>query len=130
MKRCRGAACLSGTGLVAMVMVMVMCGATSAQAAGGRLEVPGNPSNLPSQSFKNYETITGRGPDLTDHQAVLISCRVRGKAVADGDVWWYRIAAKPWKDKYYVSADDFYNDGRSTGSLKGTPYFDPKVPLC
>jgi hypothetical protein len=31
---------------------------------------------------------------------------------------------------YYASADAFYNNGQSTGSLIGAPFLDPTVPNC
>lgn len=53
-----------------------------------------------------------------------------GFRVADGNTWWYRIAQSPWDGTYYVSADAFYNDGATAGSLLGTPFVDPAVPAC
>jgi hypothetical protein len=82
-------------------------------------------------TWSNYRHASGRsGRMLHDHQTVQISCRLRGFKVADGNVWWYRIASTPWKGRYYVSADAFYNNGRTSGSLLHTPFSDPKVPVC
>jgi hypothetical protein len=51
--------------------------------------------------------------------------------VADGNTWWYEIGSSPWNNVYYASADAFYNEpGVTTGSLVGTPFVDPAVPLC
>jgi hypothetical protein len=61
---------------------------------------------------------------------VQITCRTEGFRVADGNTWWYRIASSPWNDAYYVSADAFYNNGATSGSLNGTPFVDPAVPGC
>jgi hypothetical protein len=55
---------------------------------------------------------------------------VTGFRVANGNTWWYRIAQSPWNDNYYVSADAFYNNGQTSGSLAGTPWVDPAVPNC
>jgi len=55
---------------------------------------------------------------------------VTGFAVADGDTWWYRIASSPWNSTYYGSADAFYNNGATSGSLIGTPFVDSNVPNC
>jgi hypothetical protein len=63
-------------------------------------------------------------------QTVEVRCRVEGLAVEDGDVWWYRIASVPWSDQYYASADAFYNNGQTSGSLIGTPPYDPAVGEC
>jgi len=62
--------------------------------------------------------------------AVQILCKVPGFAVADGNDWWYQIASSPWNNSYYVSADAFYNNGATSGSLVGTPFYDPAVPVC
>jgi len=31
---------------------------------------------------------------------------------------------------YYASADAFYNNGQTSGSLHGTPFVDNNVPNC
>jgi hypothetical protein len=70
------------------------------------------------------------GPTIASNQTVQITCMVQGFKVADGDTWWYQIASSPWSDAYYASADAFYNNGATSGSLNGTPFVDPDVPLC
>jgi hypothetical protein len=55
---------------------------------------------------------------------------VTGFRVSDGNTWWYRIAQSPWNNNYYVSADAFYNNGETGGSLHGTPWVDSAVPNC
>lgn len=70
------------------------------------------------------------GPTVPSNQTIQIACKITGFAVADGDTWWYRIASSPWNDSYYGSADAFYNDGATSGSLKGTPFADENVPNC
>jgi hypothetical protein len=70
------------------------------------------------------------GPAIAAFQTVQISCRLTGFKVADGNNWWYKIASTPWSNAYYVSADAFYNNGSTSGSLTGTPFFDPSVALC
>ena len=67
---------------------------------------------------------------IGSNQTVQITCKVTGFAVADGNTWWYEIASSPWNNAYYVSADAFYNDGGTSGSLIGTPFVDPAVPTC
>jgi hypothetical protein len=61
---------------------------------------------------------------------VQIACVLQGFQVADGDTWWYRIASSPWNGAFYVSADAFYNNGETSGSLIGTPLVDPAVAGC
>ncbi|MGO9761519.1 MAG: CHAP domain-containing protein [Solirubrobacteraceae bacterium] len=70
------------------------------------------------------------GAPIPAGQAVQVSCKVEGLKVQDGDVWWYRLASSPWDGVYYASADPFYNDGATSGSLIGTPAVDPRVPNC
>jgi len=71
-----------------------------------------------------------QGPSIPSNATVQIACKVNGFTVADGDTWWYRIASSPWNGNYYGSADAFYNDGATSGSLLGTPFVDPSVPNC
>lgn len=61
---------------------------------------------------------------------VAVRCRLRGYEVPDRDVWWYRLASKPWEGRFYATADAFYNDGRTSGSLKGSAFVDREVPVC
>jgi hypothetical protein len=70
------------------------------------------------------------GAEIASNQSVQIACRLTGFTVADGNQWWYKIASSPWNSSYYVSADAFYNNGVTSGSLIGTPFYDPNVPLC
>jgi hypothetical protein len=82
-------------------------------------------------TWTNYSNAGGsEGPSIPSNDTVQITCKVAGFAVADGNTWWYRIASSPWSNTYYGSADAFYNDGATSGSLVGTPYFDPNVPNC
>ena len=69
-------------------------------------------------------------PTIASNQTVQIACKVQGFRVADGNTWWYRIAQAPWSNQYYVSADAFYNNGQTSGSLHGTPFVDPAVRDC
>jgi cell wall-associated NlpC family hydrolase len=70
------------------------------------------------------------GPEIPSNATVQILCKVNGFTVADGNTWWYLIASSPWNGAYYGSADAFYNDGATSGSLLGTPFVDPSVPNC
>jgi hypothetical protein len=105
---------------------------------------PTTPTPSPSQPFSYAETVGGaahtwtnytnaggtEGPSIAANQTVQIACKVTGFKVSDGDSWWYRIAGSPWNNQYYVSADAFYNNGRTSGSLIGTPFVDSAVPEC
>jgi hypothetical protein len=84
-----------------------------------------------THTWADYSDAGGtEGPTIASNQTVQITCRVQGFKVADGDTWWYQIASSPWSDAYYASADAFYNNGATSGSLNGTPFVDPDVPLC
>lgn len=84
-----------------------------------------------SHTWTNYTNAGGtEGPSIAAYQTVQIACKVTGFKVADGDTWWYRIAQSPWNNQYFVSADAFYNNGATSGSLHGTPFVDPAVPNC
>lgn len=71
-----------------------------------------------------------QGQSIRAFEPVKVSCALRGFAVADGNPWWYRVASAPWSGEYFVSADAFYNNGKTSGSLSGTPFVDPAVPRC
>lgn len=84
-----------------------------------------------AHTWTNYRHASGQqGPTVPSQRTVQVSCRVKGLKVQDGDRWWYRIASKPWRNKYYASADAFYNNGRTSGSLRHTPFVDSRVRIC
>lgn len=85
----------------------------------------------PTHTWTNYSNAGGtEGATIATGQSVQITCVVQGFKVSDGNTNWYRIASSPWNNAYYASADAFYNNGATSGSLSGTPYVDPKVPSC
>jgi surface antigen len=84
-----------------------------------------------THTWANYTNAGGtQGPSIPTNTAVQVACTLAGFRVADGDMWWYRIASSPWNGAYYASADAFYNNGQTSGSLIGTPFVDPGVPGC
>ncbi len=84
-----------------------------------------------THTWTDYSSAGGtQGQSIQPGQTVNVTCRVQGFSVADGDAWWYQIASSPWDGTYYASADAFYNDGATSGSLSGTPLFDTSVPTC
>jgi hypothetical protein len=84
-----------------------------------------------THTWTNYTNAGGtQGPSIASNQTVLVRCKLQGFRVADGNTWWYRIASAPWNDAYYASADAFYNNGATSGSLVGTPWVDTAVPDC
>ena len=95
--------------------------------------VPGYPetSGGVAHTWSNYTNANGtQGQSVAGGETVGVSCKVTGFRVADGNTWWYRIASSPWDDNFYVSADAFYNNGQTSGSLANTPFVDNKVPDC
>lgn len=84
-----------------------------------------------THTWTNYTNAGGtEGPSIPSNATVQIACALPGFRVADGNTWWYRIASSPWNDAFYASADAFYNNGQTSGSLIGTPFVDPAVSLC
>jgi hypothetical protein len=95
--------------------------------AKGSGETTGGPTN----TWTNYSDAGGtEGPTIPSNTTVVITCRVQGFAVADGNTWWYEVGSSPWSDTYYASADAFYNNGQTSGSLIGTPFVDSSIPVC
>ena len=84
-----------------------------------------------AHTWTNYTNAGGtEGAAILAQESVQVSCRAAGFKVSDGDTWWYQIASSPWNYSYWVSADAFYNNGSTSGTLLGTPFFDPAVPVC
>lgn len=84
-----------------------------------------------AHTWTDYSDAGGtQGPSIGSNATVAIACKLTGFRVADGNTWWYRVASPPWSGSYYVSADAFYNDGATSGSLLGTPFVDPNVANC
>lgn len=84
-----------------------------------------------AHTWTDYRSGGGtEGQVIQGGETVQVSCRVHGLEVQDGNTWWYRLASNPWDNGYYVSADAFYNNGRTSGSLVGTPWVDENVAEC
>ena len=123
----------------------VNCGPSGAGAGSG--EPPTEPDTPPvppppapgfnetvggdAHTWTNHTNAGGtEGPLIPAFTTVAIACKLPGFKVADGNTWWYRVLQAPWSNQYYVSADAFYNNGQTSGSLRGTPFVDPVVPDC
>lgn len=85
-----------------------------------------------ANTWTDYSNAGGNpGPVIPSHTTVQIACKVIGlKVQPDGNTWWYRIASSPWDNKYYVSADAFYNNGQTSGPFTTSLLVDNKVPNC
>lgn len=117
-------------------------GGSSGGSAGGGSSGAGSSPSVPGGSYAetvggvthtwtNYTNAGGtQGPSIQTGQTVGVACKIQGFKVADGDTWWYQIASSPWNSVYYASADAFYNNGQTSGSLIGTPFVDNNVPNC
>lgn len=82
-------------------------------------------------TWTNYASAGGTaGRPIAKGQTVAIACRVSGFRTANGNTNWYRVASAPWNNGYYVSADGFFNNGRTSGPLKGTPFVDAALKTC
>lgn len=101
--------------------------AASSNPTTGLPETVGGPTNTWTDFCNGGGT---QGPTIESQRTVSISCKVRGLRVADGNTWWYRIGSPPWSNSFYASADAFYNDGATSGTLTSTPFVDPRVPSC
>ena len=116
--------------------VPVVAAPIPAPATGSTSQTPPPPNHLETtggvtHTWTNYSNAGGtQGPSIPSNATVEISCALTGFRVEDGNTWWYRIASSPWSNAFYASADAFYNNGQTSGSLKGTPFVDPAVPGC
>src|SRR4051794_22480184 len=118
--RAGGVVCLLFVGLLQVVGITSAEAATWSETTGGV-----------THTWTNYTNAGGtEGPTIGGQTTVQISCKLQGFQVSDGNTWWYRIASAPWSDQYYASADAFYNNGQTSGSLVGTPWVDPNVQDC
>ncbi len=83
-----------------------------------------------ASTFRNHHAVTGKGRAIAFKEVVRVSCRVHDPSIMSvvPDGYWYRIASKPWDNKYFVAANTFLN-----GDPPGGPYThntDFKVPVC
>jgi hypothetical protein len=117
-------------GVIALVLVLQGGGGSQAAIRAGRpprIEVSGGLAHTWSDPL----TAGGRhGPEIFPRERVRIACRVRGFIVADGNAWWYLIDQRPWSRHFFVTADAFYNNGATHGSLRGSAFVDRAVARC
>ena len=113
--------------IVIIGIAVAAAGGSSRAASSGRLETAGGLA----RTWSNPKIAGGRaGKMIARRQTVRVECRVRGFKVSDGDIWWYRLASKPWNGRFYATADAFYNNGKTSGELAKTPLVDRAVPRC
>ena len=110
-----------------LVCLMLQTLQVSTASADGISETTGGVTH----TWTNYTNAGGQeGQSIPTDTTVQVTCKLTGFAVADGNTWWYQIGSGPWNGNYYASADAFFNDGETSGSLHGTPFVDPNVPTC
>jgi hypothetical protein len=123
---------LAGLVAAAIALILVLQGAGRSQAAiraygPPRVEVSGGLAH----TWSNPLTAGGRpGPEIFPRERVRIACRVHGFTVQDGNSWWYLIDSRPWSRHYFVTADTFYNNGETSGSLRGSAFVDHAISGC
>jgi hypothetical protein len=85
--------------------------------------------NHPAPTFRSTNGVN-EGPRVESGQIVRVSCRVKDPTIpsVSPDGWWYRLASKPWKDKYYAPANTFLNGDPPQGPYKHNTDFS--VPVC
>ncbi|HEU5344680.1 MAG TPA: serine/threonine-protein kinase [Ktedonobacterales bacterium] len=85
-------------------------------------------------TWTNYTNAGGtQGASVMAYQTVQVTCRVKGfqaSGTPSGDYWWYRLTPSPWNNAFYAYADNFYNNGQTSGSLNNGVLVDASVPLC
>lgn len=87
-----------------------------------------------SGTFTNYMNAGGTpGKEIAAYGTVEVSCRVTGwqrSGSPSGDNWWYRVQSSPWSNQFYAYADNFYNNGQTSGNVNNGVLVDANVPLC
>ncbi len=142
-RRAIGAA-LTALGVTAVIVIAVLL-ATNGSGPSRRPHPPVVDARAAAAAHRTFAEITGgsshtwsdaqdaggiAGPQIRSHETVEIRCRLAGWKVPDGNVWWYRIASRPWDGRFYVTGDAFYNGDKPRGSLARTPFYDPRIPIC
>jgi hypothetical protein len=89
-------------------------------------ETPHHPVN----TFRSHRRVTGRGKPIAAGQTVLVSCKVYDPSIPSvkPDGYWYRIASRPWRNRYYAPANTFLNGDPPNGPYKHNT--DRRVRNC
>ena len=83
-----------------------------------------------THTWTDYSDAGGtEGPNIGSNVTVQITCALLASRSPMG-IPGGTILSLPWNNVYYASADAFYNNGQTSGTLKGTPFVDPAVPIC
>jgi hypothetical protein len=82
-------------------------------------------------TFEDPWTLKAQGPRIRSNQSVRVACRLYAPSIQSvmPDGYWYRIASKPWGERFWAPANSFWN-----GDVPGQePYVhntDFSVPVC
>ncbi|MGO9750108.1 MAG: serine/threonine-protein kinase [Solirubrobacteraceae bacterium] len=130
-RRWRAIAAATCVGLLAAVAALIGASNRPSQRPPTRLEIYTETVGGLTHTWSDYADAGGAaGASIPTGTTVHVSCWIEGFKVDDGNKYWYRVASRPWSERYYASADAFYNDGATSGSLRGTPFLDPEVQQC
>lgn len=85
-----------------------------------------------ARTWSDFTIAGGKaGPPINGPRSVRVTCRVRGFDVGHGNDWWYLVASAPWRNRYFATADAFFNQRRTQGvDFRKTRFVDPAVPRC
>ncbi|WP_322749431.1 MULTISPECIES: hypothetical protein [unclassified Frankia] len=86
------------------------------------------PSDSGSPTFATPHFVGANTPRIGAHVPVQVRCRTTGDPVANGNTWYYLVVSGAAAGRY-APADNFYNDGSSSGP-PNTVLVDTNVPLC
>lgn len=121
-------------GIVAVTVLAVLATILALLHVGHQMKPPQNAwtetTGTPAHTWADPVHLTGAGAPLGPRQSVIVTCRVRGYVVPDGDPWWYRLYSSPWHDAFYATSDAFYNNGAISGPVDTGVVVDEQIPVC
>ena len=110
---------------VAAAVLLAGCGSASAHTVlrGEQVGHNGAPT------FSDHHLVTGEGPKVPAMSTVQVSCRVHDPSIpsVSPDGWWYRLASKPWDNRYYAAANTFFNGDPINGPYSHNTDFHVRV---
>jgi hypothetical protein len=118
------------TALVGMLVIPVGAGEPAGVSAVTKLYRERETPHHPVNTFRNHRRVTGRGKPIAAGQTVLVSCKVYDPSIPSvkPDGYWYRIASRPWRNRYYAPANTFLNGDPPNGPYKHNT--DRRVRNC
>ncbi|WP_322770380.1 hypothetical protein [Frankia sp. Cr1] len=86
------------------------------------------PSKSGSPTFATPHFVGANTPRIGEYVPVQVRCRTTGDPVADRNPWYYLVVSGAAAGRY-APADNFYNDGSSSGPPNNV-FVDTNVPQC